>query len=307
LFHKTGNYFFPFPYPSHRTKTQKKKINTDPTISDHQSIHTTLTHYLTMKYSSVSILAFLAALHQSHALTRPRQASLLANPQEQAEQRHQLDDSSSSLGLLVDGEGNLYYQASSMDRQNVAPRTSSPTAILAGLRGGALAVDKEGCLYTPRSDLRTAKARSADTDDKPSPLASPTESLRGGSKNNRFGGLCVDAEGNLYASQVSSSGALESLRGGALEVDKEGNFYSLRSLPKQEPELTPLLTKTLDGNRRGNNHKRETEGASSPDQGRILLAKNKIRRKKTTEDKPKESPPQSTKAFIGFNNALMET
>lgn len=263
-----------------------------------------------MKFSSVSILALLASLHQSHALTRPRQASLLDIPQEQTEQRHQFDDPSSSLGLLVDGEGNLYYQASSTNRQNAAPRTSSPTAILAGLRGGALAVDKEGCLYTPLSDLRSAKARSADTDDKPSPLASPTESLRGGSKNNRFGGLCVDAEGNLYASQASPSGALESLRGGALEVDKEGNFYSQQSssLPKQEPELTPLLTKTLDGNRRGNNHKRETEGASSsPDQGRILLAKNKVRRKKTTEDKPKESPPQSTKAFIGFNNALMET
>jgi hypothetical protein len=263
-----------------------------------------------MKYSSVSILALIATLQQSHALTRPRQASLLASPQEQTEQRHQLDDSSSSLGLLVDGEGNLYYQASSVDRQNAAPRTSSPTSILVGLRGGALAVDNEGCFYTPLSDLRSAKAHSADTDDKLSSLASPTETLRGGSKNNRFGGLCVDAEGNLYASQASPSGALESLRGGALEVDNEGNFYSPRasSLPKQGPELTPLLPQTLASNRRGNNHKRETEGASSsPDQGRILLAKNKLRRKKTTEDKPKESPPQATNAFIGFNNALMET
>merc|ERR1739847_81343 len=113
----------------------------------------------TMKYSSASTLALFAVFHQSQALTRPqRQASLLAIPQEPSEHRQQLEDGSS--GLLVDGEGNLYYHAASSDNQNVGPSTSSPTSLLASrLRGGGLSVDNEGNFFTPLSEIRSSKAR----------------------------------------------------------------------------------------------------------------------------------------------------
>lgn len=222
--------------------------------------------------------------------------------------------SSSSLGMLgVDEEGNLVWKSHTDERATPEDTTKSHLgSVVSSLRGGDLCVDGEGNFYTPRRPAAASKA-SADLASKPEPDESlpvlPTEGLRGGSHEMQ-GGLRVDSEGNLFFSRGGPSeefgpraAALAStLRGGALEVDNEGNLYFGR---QQEPQPTPQhqqpheepLAMTSNGRRRSRN---------THDPHAIVLAKND-----SSKDKPKKNigvnNNDSPMAFIGYNNALMET
>merc|ERR1711981_1065490 len=80
-----------------------------------------------------------------------------------------------------------------------SPSFASSSAL--NLRGGALSVDNEGNLYTPRSSSSSSSpAPKAETQRRKRTVksAAAATTVRGGTvKNDRFGRLSVDAEGNL--------------------------------------------------------------------------------------------------------------
>jgi len=133
--------------------------------------------------------------------------------------------------LSVDEDGNLY------SAQHLVPPPLR-------FRGGALSVDSEGNLYSPRATAtptlstkdetpetaptfipRRRKSSSSPSSPRTADLASRT--VRGSTtaiKNNRFGRLSVDDEGNLYTppkSQVNARAAALSVRGGGREELRE--------------------------------------------------------------------------------------
>lgn len=206
-----------------------------------------------------------------------------------------------SLG--VDEEGNLLWcineGSSEAEVASATSKQPSWSSLLKGIRGGDLCVDGEGNFYSPRQQETSVASTITEKAATPNlPLSPTTEALRGGSHpREAVGQLQVDNEGNLfYSGPTQAADAATNLRGGDLSVDNEGNFYTPRAPAPSPHESAPL---SLASNRRG--HKKEGEDG-------ILLARNKVRRKKSsTEDKPKEAAPQTTNAFIGFHNALMET
>jgi len=249
-----------------------------------------------MKYPIASRFVLLATIatstiHRGIAVPCPGLASPAIH------QRRKFNDvsESSSTELHVDNEGILYSSSSTSTSTSTSKMATAPTRRRAfnQLRGGEIFVDNEGNLYTPRKVLPSSakKAAAAAAVAAPSKdVPSPTEALRGGSKNYDIGGLSVDPEGNFYATATPSfagSGALFSLRGGSLCVDREGNFYSSRN---PEVQQGPVV-----------HRRRSSSGISA---GPVLLAKNRLPKKKPKKPSASSSNPM---AFIGYNNALMET
>lgn len=188
----------------------------------------------------------------------------------------------------------------------VGPAIEPTSQAVAYLRGGdlyqpKLYVDNEGNFFT----LQGAAHRPETTPATP-PIASsttPAERLRGGSRNNNqrnFGGLSVDSDGNLFATPLtatSSDASLFGIRGGALEVDNEGNFYTPRQvLFEQRPKVGYQGSRRLP--RKGNCEKDDT----------VVLTDRRLPRKpvKAKTQKPWMGTDDPM-AFIGYNNALMET
>ena len=253
-----------------------------------------------MKYSATAHILLLVAISASSiptglAVARPGPASKLL----QAKTRGTSEASSStSTGLLVDQEGNLYSP-------HITKKEAQRRAIFC-LRGGGLCVDNEGNFFTPRdtSDIATPKntLRDETTSRKkttPSVPACPSSILRGGSNSHTIGGLGVDTEGNLFATPGSallsktstSNAAALSLRGGELCVDNEGNLYTPRLVQKPKPQ-------TLASNRR-------VQGEGAHDS--VLLTKNRLTKKSSATSRGKTKKSPESLAFIGYNNALMET
>jgi len=255
-----------------------------------------------MKYTAINHILFFASIaistiHTGLAVPRPGPASkaLLEH------QRRTRDQSSSSFGLLVDREGNLY---SPRITKEGSQRKDSARAL--SLRGGEVFVDNEGNFYTPteQQEVRQVKAQPEEV---VSPKTPSSVALRGGSHGNHLlGGLSVDSEGNLFATQdkasatppsTASSSAL-SLRGGSLCVDNEGNFYTPRRV--EEPRQSRLSS----------NRRLKTNGTNDE----VLLTQNRLSKKiaptdsSSTRAKPRKSlTADDPMAFIGYNNALMET
>lgn len=255
-----------------------------------------------MKYSAAAHILLLAAIAASTiptglAVTQPGPASKLLQSKTRGGSQ---TSSSTSIGLLVDQEGNLYSP-------HITKKESHRRAIFC-LRGGGLCVDNEGNFFTPRDTSAIAvpknTLRDETTSRKKTTLSAPpcpSSVLRGGSNSHTIGGLDVDAEGNFFAipgsaflsktSTTANSAAL-SLRGGELCVDNEGNLYTPRQVEK--PKL-----QTLAGNRRV-----QGEGAHDT----VLLAKNRLTKKSASRGKTHKKPSrEESLAFIGYNNALMET
>jgi hypothetical protein len=252
-----------------------------------------------MKYYATAHILFLVAIAASSvptglAVARPGPASKLL----QAKTRGSSEASSStSTGLLVDNEGNLYSP-------HVTKKNTQRRAIFC-LRGGGLCVDNEGNFFTPRDTSEIATPKNTLRDETASRKKTtssvppcPSSVLRGGSNVHTIGGLSVDIEGNLFATPGSAvlatpNSAALSLRGGELCVDNEGNLYTPRQVQKPKPQA-------LASNRRV-----QSEGAHDT----VLLTKNRLTKKSsatTSRGKTKKSPEQAL-AFIGYNNALMET
>ena len=255
-----------------------------------------------MKYPFASRFVLIATIatstiHRGIAVPCPGLASLAI----QHRRKINDDSESSSTELHVENEGNLYSSSSTLTSTSTSKMATASTKRRAfnQLRGGEIFVDNEGILHTPRKVLPSSPKRvAAAISAPPKEVSSPMESLRGGSKNNDIGGLSVDPEGNFYATATPScagSGALFSLRGGSLCVDREGNFYSSRNPEVQQGPV---------GNRR-----RNSSGNSA---GPVLLAKNRLPKKTSASgsgSKPKKPSASCSNpmAFIGYNNALMET
>lgn len=263
-----------------------------------------------MKYSSINRILFFtyvtsSTIHTGLAVPRPRPASK-ASVQQQRRTRDG-SESSSSFGLLVDREGNLYSPRTS--KTNAQEKETSVQNRALSLRGGEIYVDDEGNFYTPTpEEVPASKALREQT----LPRKVPSSfTLRGGSHGNHIlGGLSVDAEGNLFATQEkrslsatpskASSSAL-SLRGGSLCVDNEGNFYTPRHLDRVEEKHQQKLP---------SNRRIKTNGTDDV----VLLTKNRLSKKISPSDngssraKPRKSlTADDPMAFIGYNNALMET
>lgn len=267
-----------------------------------------------MKVSSSSALLLAAAgtLETGivHAITSPRLPSLsTGGPNTRGHQS--LSSPSGTLG--VDEDGNLVWcQEPTPQAQPVGLASATATSrslflghVVAALRGGDNA---SGDRCADRLSFRG----------KPQAQVSPTEVLRGGSRvPRRGGGLRVDSEGNLFFSAEENNAdknrhgrsaaavAAADLRGGELRVDGEGNFYSARQQPLEE--APSLMAKTAGLRRsRGVNH----------DSDAVVLAKNrgqKIRASPINDNKQrktnggKDDGNENPMAFIGYNNALMET
>jgi hypothetical protein len=250
-----------------------------------------------MKYSNAIHTIFFAAIaaspiHTVFAVPRPGPASKNLPPQ----QRRTREDSHSSpsFGLLVDREGNLY-----------SPRTTKEAAqknqgknLALSLRGGEICVDNEGNFYTPAPQQVASQTKTL-RDEAPSKKTPSSVALRGGShSNNILGGLSVDSEGNLFATQGKASAL--SLRGGSLCVDNEGIFYTPRSLD----QVKERRQGSLPSNRRLQSN--GTEDA-------VLLTKSRVSKKISSAvsgSSAKAKKPLTADAplaFIGYNNALMET
>lgn len=240
-----------------------------------------------MTISSLSILLVaaiaLSTFHTGFAVISPRALSTsISIPK---------DHDSSVLGALqVDEEGNLYSSKSSATEKDnsISGKSMLLKSVFSSLRGGDLCVDNEGNLYTPRNEIAALATSSSNA------LASP-EGLRGGSQNHNVGGLSVDSEGNFFAADGRSpyaKKALRSLRGGDLSVDNEGIFYTPR--PRFDTENKPQDV--------ASNSRRSTNG----DPSAIVLTKNKPM-KKINNTRPKKNTYDDPMAFIGYNNALMET
>jgi len=247
-----------------------------------------------MKYPIASHFVLLATIatstiHRGIAVPCPGLASPAIH------QRRKSNDvsESSSTELHVDNEGILYSSSTTSTSTSTSKMATAPTRRRSfnQLRGGEIFVDNEGNLYTPRKVLPSSAKKAAPAPAPSQDVPSPTEALRGGSKNHDIGGLSVDPEGNFYATATPScagAGALFSLRGGSLCVDKEGNFYSSRN---PEVQQGPVV-----------HRRRRSTGISA---GPVLLAKNRLPKKKPK--KPSASNSSNPMAFIGYNNALMET
>jgi hypothetical protein len=183
-----------------------------------------------------------------------------------------------ALLLLVSGEANAITRL----------------ANVALIRGGALCVDNEGNFFSPppAAQSRTNEdVVECDVDNQRSATVSvdsPTF-VRGGvlKKNDRFGGLCVDDDGNFYsAPTLSTTNAAMFIRGGELCVDNEGNFYS--------PRITPVVSSSSPGV--GSNIPRGgRRGAVAYEDGQqlqfdqIVLA-SKIKKKKNKQHGIKKNP-----------------
>jgi len=264
-----------------------------------------------MKYTSINHILFFASIaistiHSGLAVPRPGPASkaLLQH------QRRTRDQSSSSFGLLVDREGNLYSPR--ITKEDSQRKDSSLQNRALSLRGGEVYVDNEGNFYTPteQQEVPQVKAQPVEV----APRKTPSSfALRGGSHGNNFiGGLSVDSEGNLFATQdttslsatppsTASSSAL-SLRGGSLCVDNEGNFYTPCRLEQaEEPRQTRLSS----------NRRLKSNGTNDE----VLLTQNRLSKKIALTDDSSSTRAKTRKsltaddpmAFIGYNNALMET
>lgn len=254
-----------------------------------------------MKYSATAHILLLAAIAASSiptglAVARPGPASKLLQPKTRGGSQA---STSTSTGLLVDQEGNLYSP-------HITKKESQRRAIFC-LRGGELCVDSEGNFFTPRdtSDVAIPKntLRDETTSRKKTTSSAPpcpSSVLRGGSNSHTIGGLGVDTEGNLFATPGSAflyktsttANTALSLRGGELSVDNEGNFYTPRQIEKPKPQA-------LASNRRVH-----VEGAHDT----VLLTKNRLAKKSTSRGKTNKKPSrEEALAFIGYNNALMET
>lgn len=263
-----------------------------------------------MKYSNAIHTIFFAAIaaspiHTVFAVPRPGPASKDLPPQQRRTREDSHSHSPSSFGLLVDREGNLY-----------SPRTTKETAqknqgknLALSLRGGEICVDNEGNFYTPAPQQVASQTKTL-RDEAPSKKTPSSVALRGGSHDNNFlGGLSVDSEGNLFATQgkaslsdtpeTASSNAL-SLRGGSLCVDNEGNFYTPRSLDQGKEGRQGSLP---------SNRRLQSNGTEDA----VLLTKSRVSKKISStvsgsSAKAKKSlTANDPMAFIGYNNALMET
>lgn len=286
-----------------------------------------------MKYTSAIHMALFGSIvastiHSGFAVPRPGPASKGIPHQHQ-----QRKTESSLIGLKVDKEGNLYSPRRTTKIDVQRKEDSLHTALAVCLRGGEICVDNEGNFYTPSglSSLSTATAAfptirdiSSRSHQHKHPFSSllvsyspPTGTLRGGCHNHihKFGALCVDSEGNLFAATQRGSGSSVwstfRCRGGGvgLSVDNEGNFYTPTTSSRQQAApLHRVVTTTLQGNRR-----LRINGTDDP----VLLTKNKLRKKPTisastsshgqTKKQPSEGGDENPMAFIGYNNALMET
>merc|ERR1712232_1114499 len=90
------------------------------------------------------------------------------------------------------------------------------------------------------------------------------------------------------------------LRGGSLSVDNEGNFYTPRhEIPKKAPTTTAT---SYQGSRRLPRKDNETEDPVVLTDRRLL--KKPVKGQKTKKPWMGTDDPM---AFIGYNNALMET
>lgn len=191
----------------------------------------------------------------------------------------------------------------------VGPAIEPRPQAVACLRGGdlyqpKLCVDNEGNFFTPQGAAHRPEAASTTPATPPTAFsATPAESLRGGSRNSNqhnFGGLSVDSDGNLFAAPLtatSSTASLCGIRGGALEVDNEGNFYTPRQvLFEQRPKLGYQGSRRLP--RKDNCEKGDA----------VVLTDRRLHKKNV---KAKTQKPwigtDDPMAFIGYNNALMET
>jgi len=262
--------------------------------------------------SSALLLAAAGALEAGivHAITSPRLPSLsTGGPNTRGHQ----SPSSPSGNLGVDEDGNLVWcHEPNPHAQPVGLAAATATArplflgqVVTALRGGDNA-SGDRCADRPsfRGKLQAP--------------VSPTEALRGGSRElRRGGGLRVDSEGNLFFSseennahnnrhgRSAASVAAADLRGGQLRVDGEGNFY----FPQQQPpeEAPSLMAKTASLRRsRGIIH----------DSDAVVLAKNrgqKIRASHINDSKQRKTNGgsddgnENPMAFIGNINALMDT
>lgn len=205
-----------------------------------------------------------------------------------------------SLG--VDEEGNLLWcineGSSEAEVASATSKQPSWSSLLKGIRGGDLCVDGEGNFYSPRQQETSVASTITEKAATPNlPLSPTTEALRGGSHpREAVGQLQVDNEGNLfYSGPTQAADAATNLRGGDLSVDNEGNFYTPRPAA---PEETPMVLA-----RRGGGH--------NDDHDAVVLAKNegskKIHPTKNKAPKKTNFGDENPMAFIGFNNALMET
>lgn len=265
-----------------------------------------------MKYSSINHILLFASIatstiHTGSAVPRPGPASkALLQHEHQRRTRDHSHPSSSSFGLLVDSEGNLYSPR--ITKASSQRKYSSLQDRALSLRGGEVCVDNEGNFYTPTQQQKVAQAK--DLSEEVLPRKTPSSfALRGGSHGNHImGGLSVDSEGNLFATQdkAVSSSAL-SLRGGSLCVDGEGNFYTphrLERVQQQEEDQVRLSS----------NRRLKSNGIDDA----VLLTQSRLSKKisstdstssssTTTRAKPRKSATADPMAFIGYNNALMET
>jgi hypothetical protein len=276
-----------------------------------------------MKYTTATHIIFFASIATSTirsglAVPRPGPASKFVPHQQQQRRKSSTESphsSSPATGLLVDREGNLY---SPRVTKSNAQKERSVQTLAVCLRGGGLCVDTEGNFYTPRVSQAKTEAEALHTTTttlrkeltlvvSPSPHAS---TLRGGSHNHNIGGLGVDSDGNLFATQekapLSSTAAL-SLRGGDLSVDNEGNFYT----PRRHVSVEKSHPGTLAGNRRIQSSSSSRSSHDAHDA--VLLTKNRLSKNTASAGSSssikskKSSAGEDPMAFIGYNNALMET
>lgn len=260
-----------------------------------------------MKYTSAAHIILFASIATStirtgFAVPRPGPASKFGPHQQQQRRKNSSAEStsshSSSPGLLVDREGNLY---SPLVTKSNGQKDSSVQTLAVCLRGGGLCVDNEGNFYTPEKSLAKTEEQhlpTTATSQRPSALVvSPSRTLRGGSQNHNIGALGVDSDGNLFATQGKEAALF--LRGGDLSVDSEGNFYT--PLRRRHVEVEKPHALASSSRRR-----------SSSQHDVVLLAKNRLSKKATSaisssKSKKPTAVGQDPLAFIGYNNALMET
>lgn len=192
----------------------------------------------------------------------------------------------------------------------IGPTIEPTSQAVACLRGGdlyqpKLCVDNEGNFFTHQGAAHRPEAASTTPATPPTASSTtPAERLRGGSRNNNqcnFGGLSVDSDGNLFATPLtatSSAASLFGIRGGALEVDNEGNFYTPRQVLFEQRPKVGYNQGSRRLPRKGNYEKDDT----------VVLTDRRLPRKpvKAKTQKP-WTGTDDPMAFIGYNNALMET
>lgn len=199
-----------------------------------------------------------------------------------------------------------------------AIRVVSPIAIPPVLslvhRGGDLCVDNEGNFFSPRASAHEPQQQQQQPQ-RPQPKrrrrAGPEEQLRGGAEaGHRLGGLCVDAEGNLYSdsSTAASSAAAQQpavlrLRGGnscGLLVDKEGNFYTpLAAVSSSPAPYAPVWMEESDKSNSSSRRRRRAPSSGSHH------SKTKLANKSGNNNNNKKN--HEGLSFIHDHNLLMET